>query len=378
MRRQFAGQRGINHQQFADAIRNGQAAALIEQLQRSTGLALDRSINGGRFTGFLPRQVVDHYDDAGQPVGKAFGNLDQVAMDAQPELVTQTNGGIPAFLSNMLDPALIEVLLSPNKAAQIAGETKKGDWLTTVATFIMIESTGEVSAYGDYSNAGNADFNANFPQRQSFHYQTFTQWGEKEIAVLGLAGIDGASRKNVASAIVLNKFQNKSYFFGIAGLQNYGLLNDPYLLPPILPSTAWDGATADQCFQNVLDLYRQLIQQGNGDIEDTSPMTLACSTNRAVAFKRTNQYGLNVYALMRENFPNLKIKTAPEYSTTSGEVMQLIVDEYEGRETMTAAFTEKMRAHAVVVGSSSFSQKKSQGTWGTIILRPVLIAQSLG
>lgn len=379
MRTQFSGRRGMNHEQFAQAVRNGQAAAIIAGLHDSAGIvALDSNLQTRRFTGIFPRTVQDAYNGAGDVVGKEFGAVDKIAFDAQPELITASNGGIPAFLSNYLDPALIEVLLSPMKAAEIAGETKKGDWVTTVTTFIVVESDGQVSAYGDYSNSGNADSNSNFPQRQSFHYQVFTQWGEKELAYSGLAGIDLASRKNVASALVLNKFQNRSYFFGIAGLQNYGLLNDPNLLPPILPTTAWDGATADQCYQNLLDLFAQLVRQGEGNIDNTTRMTLACSPSRAVNFQKTNQYGLNVYALLRENFPNLTIKTAPEYSTTSGELMQLIVDEYEGQETMTAAFTEKMRAHAVVVGSSSFSQKKSQGTWGTIIFRPVFIASSLG
>ena len=34
-------------------------------------------------------------------------------------------------------------------------------------------------------------------------------------------------------------------------------------------------------------------------------------------------------------------------------------------------------AHPIVVGASSFKQKKSQGTWGTVIFRPFLIAQML-
>jgi len=378
MRTQFAGRRGINHEQLMQAVRAGHAVAILAQIQESTGLALDSRINGGRFAGILPRHVQDAYNVRGEADGKEFGSLDQVAFDAQPELVTVSNAGIPAFLSNYLDPALIEVLVSPMKAAEIAGETKKGDWVTTVTTFMVVESDGQVSAYGDYSNAGNADANINFPQRQSFHYQTFTQWGEKELAYTGLAGVDLASRKNVASALVLNKFQNKSYFFGIAGLQNYGLLNDPNLLAPIVPTNAWDAATADQAYQNVLDLYAQLVRQGNGVVENTDRMTLACSPTRAINFQKTNQFGLNVYALMRENFPNLVIKTAPEYSTSTGELMQLILNEYEGQETCTAAFTEKMRAHAVVVGSSNFSQKKSQGTWGTVIFRPVFIASSLG
>lgn len=378
MRTQFAGRRGLNHESFTTAVRAGHGAALLAQLTGSLGIALDANINGGRFAGFIPRVVVDAYNGRGEVAGKEFGGLDQVAFDAQPELVTVSNAGIPAYLSNMLDPAVIEVLVQPMKAAEIIGETKKGDWVTTVATFIVVESDGQVSAYGDYSNAGNADSNANFPQRQSFHYQVFTQWGEKELAVTGLAGIDLASRKNVASALVLNKFQNKSYFFGIAGLQNYGLLNDPNLLAPIVPGTTFAAGTADQVFAEVLNLFAQLVRQTTGLVDQSSAMTMSLSPTNAVNLSKTNQYGLNVYKLIGENFPGLTIKTAPEYSTTSGELVQLMVDEYEGQETGTAAFTEKMRAHAVVVGSSNFSQKKSQGTWGSIIFRPVFIAQMLG
>lgn len=376
MRSQTAGRQGLAAKPFADAIRAGHSAALIQKLQSSYGLALDSRL--GSYQGFLQREVIPSYNGSGVVVGDEFGALDALALDAQPELITVSNTGIPAFLSNYLDPKVIEVLVAPMRAAEIAGETKKGDWTTTVTTFIMIENTGEVAAYGDYANGGNADMNANFPQRQSFHYQTFTNWGEKELAVYGLAGIDAASRKNIASVLVLNKFQNATYFFGVAGLQNYGLLNDPSLIAPIVPATAWGVATPEQGYQNVLDLYGQLVLQGNGVVDRNVRMTLAMSPQRDADLSRTNQYGLNIFNLVSKNFPNLTIKTAPEYSTPSGELMQLIVDEMEGQETMTAAFTEKLRSHALVVGSSNFSQKKSQGTWGTIIFRPVLVAQSLG
>lgn len=374
-----SGRSGFNHKQFADAIRGGLAPAIIADLGTRLGLALD-SRHGGRFSGFLPRQVVDVYNDDGSLKGQEFGELDSIAFDAQPELITVSNAGIPAFLSNFLDPKLIEVLVSPMKAAEIAGETKKGDWVTTVTTFIMIESTGEVAAYGDYANGGNADANSNFPQRQSFHYQTFTNWGEKELAYSGLAGIDLASRKNIASVLVLNKFQNASYFFGIAGLQNYGLLNDPSLQAPIAPAVAggWNASDGAQIYADIVRLFQQMLTQTGGTIDQDARMTMALSPSNSVNLNKTNQFNVNVFDQIRKNFPNLTVKTAPEYSTTTGELVQLIVDDYEGQETLTAAFTEKLRAHAMVVGSSSFSQKKSQGTWGTIIFRPVFVSQMLG
>lgn len=310
---------------------------------------------------------------------------DGFACDAQPSLITVSNSGIPAFLSTFVDPKLIEVLVSPMKAAEVVGgEVKKGDWVTKTAMFPMVESTGETSSYGDYSENGSAGVNSNFPQRQSYHYQVMTQWGEQELETAGLARIDWANRVNIASILTLNKFQNKTYFFGVAGLQNYGLLNDPALSAPIVPvtktagGTSWSVATAQEINADVQKLYKQLQTQAGGLVQLDSKMTLAMSPISEVYLTKTTDFNVNVSDILKKNFPNLTIKTAPEYSTASGELVQLILDEAEGQRTADTAFTEKLRAHPIVVMSSSFKQKKSQGTWGTIIYRPAFIAQMLG
>ena len=312
------------------------------------------------------------------------------ACDAQPSLVTVSNSGIPAFLTTYIDPKLIEILVAPMKAAEIVGaEVKKGDWTTETAMFPIVESTGETSSYGDYSENGVAGANSNFPQRQSYTYQVMTQWGERELERAGKARIDWANRLNIASVLTLNKFQNKSYFFGVSGLQNYGMLNDPSLSSPITPATKAAGgvswfkngapnATANEVYADIQSLYYQLQTQANGLVELDTKMTLAMSPTSEAGLTFTNQYNVNVADLLKKNFPNLTIKTAPEYSTTSGQLVQLFVDSIEGQRTAETAFTEKLRAHPIVVQSSSFKQKKSQGTWGTIIYRPVLIAQLLG
>lgn len=317
------------------------------------------------------------------------GNL-RVAMDAQPQLVTVSNSGIPAFLSTFIDPKLIEILVAPMKAAEIAGqELKKGDWVMETAMFPVVESTGETSSYGDYSENGQAGANTNFPQRQSYHYQVMTQWGERELEKAALARIDWANRLNIASVLTLNKFQNKSYFFGISGLQNYGLLNDPSLPAAITPSvkaaggTAWilngkPNATALEVIADIQALYTQLQLQANGLVELDSKMTLAMSPVSEVALTFTTEFNVNVSDILKKNFPNMTIKTAPEYATPSGQLAQLIADEVEGQRTCDVAFTEKLRAHPIVVRPSSFVQKKSQGTWGAIIYRPIFFSSILG
>ena len=297
-----------------------------------------------------------------------------LAMDAQPGLSTVGNSGIPAWMLNYVDPKMIEIILQPTKAAEVFGEMKKGDWTTETATFMTVEPTGEVSSYGDYNNNGVSGVNVNFPQRQSYHYQVFTRWGEREVARAGEAKIDYVARVNEASINALNRFQNKTYLFGVKGLQNYGVLNDPSLPATTPAAKTWANSTGEEVYESIRKLFQTLLKQTGGKIDMNTPMLLVCSPTASVDLTKTNQYNVNVIDQLKKNFPNLRVETIPEYSATAGETVQLIVEELDGQRTLECGFTEKMRAHNMVLEASSIKQKKSQGTWGAIIYRPFCIA----
>ncbi|RVT95245.1 DUF2184 domain-containing protein [Rhodovarius crocodyli] len=316
-----------------------------------------------------------------------------LAMDAQPTLVTTANSAIPAYLTQWVDPEIVKVIVAPMKAAEIMGEVRKGTWLDTTALFPVVENTGEVSSYGDYNNNGHVGVNANWPQRQSYLYQTITEWGELELERADLARLNWASQQNLASVQVLNKFQNKTYFFGVAGLQNYGILNDPSLSAALQPGPKAYGsqahgpwvtagvvtATANEIYSDIQSLYIQLVaQQAQGAIDMATPMKLCMSPGSSIAMTATNSFNVNVADLLKKNFPNLRIETAPEYATAAGNVVQLIADQVQGQDTGYCAFNEKLRAHPVIREMSAFKQKKTQGTWGAIIKQPFAIAQMLG
>ena len=155
---------------------------------------------------------------------------------------------------------------------------------------------------------------------------------------------------------------------------------------PVTPGATGSGGAVDWASkdgQAVYDdisgrLYAQLIAQTKGLVERTDSMTLAMSPTAEVNLTKTNMYNVNVTDQLKKNFPNLRIETAIEYSTEAGELVQLIVDRLGEQDTAYAAFTEKMRAHAVVTEESSWKQKKSGGTWGAIIRQPLGIASMIG
>ena len=324
----------------------------------------------GSVQGYIPKEIAHDY---------------ALACDAQPAMITHSNAGIPAYLASFIDPDIITAVVSPMKAAVIIGESKKGDWTTAIGEFPIAESTGEVSAYGDFSNNGQASTNINWVPRQAFPFQTITHWGEHELAMAGVARIDYAARLNIASVLTLNKAANKIAFFGVAGLLNYGLLNDPNLsaaIPP-LPTgsgsgTLWSTKDGAAIYGDIVALFGQLISQSGGVIEQTDALVLALSPADAVNLTKTNLYNVNVTDQLKKNFPNLRVETAVEYDTLSGGLLQMIAEKVEGQETATVGFTEKLRAHPVVIQLSGYEQKKSAGSWGSIIKYPLAIAQMIG
>lgn len=327
----------------------------------------------------LPATVSDYL-----PQGMALDSA--MANDSQSALVTVGNSGIPAFLTNYVDPALIEVLTSPCKGALILGENKKGDWCTPTALFPVVESAGEVSSYDDRTNNGAISANVNWPQRQSYHFQTVTQWGEKELEMMGKGRIDWANRLNISAARIMDKFRNKTYFSGISGLQNYGILNDPALSAPGTPSTkaaggtTWALGTSLEIYNDIKAMFVALVAQSKGTIEMSDKMKLCMSPEVSVSMTTVSTYGqaVSVEDMLKKSFPNLSIETAVEYATISGQVVQLIAEAVDGQDVGYCSFTEKMRAHPVKVDLSSFAQKKSGGTWGAIILQPFAITQLIG
>ena len=321
-----------------------------------------------------------------------------MAMDAQPTLVTTGSSGIPAFLTTFIDPDILRVLTTKNQAANIMGEVRKGSWLDITAMFPVVEQTGEVSSYGDFNTNGRAGINTNFPTREAYLYQVMVEYGELEMERAGLARIGWAAELKGAAINILNKFQNLTYFYGVAGLQNYGLLNDPSLPAPIAPAIKAAGgakwwlnnslnATANEIYADVQAMFAQLVTQSGGNVDQASKMVLALSPRSAAALTATNQYNVNVSDLLKKNFPSLRIETAIQYGALStanpqgvaaGEVVQLIAEQVEGQDTGFTAFNEKLRTHPLIRDVSSFKQKLTAGSWGAVIRQPFAIAQMLG
>ncbi len=359
------------------------------------------------------RRLKPEYEAAGCiiPGAKMFipdewqsGNLslDEIAMgmDAAGTLSTDPNSALPTILTTAVDPDVYRVVFAPLQIAEIVGgERKVGDWLEEQRIFPVVEDTGEVTSYGDYANGGRAGVNFNYPWLQSYLYQTFIRYGERETARAGLMKINYVGDLTKSAAGLLNRAANNYYAFGISGLQNYGLLNNPFLSASLTPATKAAGgtgwfngnspnATANEVYNDILAMVEKLQTQTNGTVDLEQPLTLALSPFSSVALRFANSFGVYVKDLLKEGFPNLKVKTAIQYGqitstnnqgySSAGNLVQLIADEIEGQKTAYCAFNEKLRAHKLIPEPSAWSQKYTSGVWGTVFRLPVASVTMLG
>lgn len=312
-----------------------------------------------------------------------------LAMDAQPTLVSQPNAAVPAWATMYVDPEVIRVLQTPNKGAMILGEQKKGSWIDQTAFFPVVENTGVVSSYGDFNASGRSDANSNFIQRQSYLFQTVIEYGELEEERAGAAKLAWVSELNIAAAKTLDKFMDYVYHFGVSGLENYGLTNDPAFSAALTPATKAAGgvkwvlngainATSNEVYNDFLSLYNELATQAPGYIDQDTPFVFIYPNTVAAALAATNTFGLTTRALIKESFPNVEMVVDPRYALTAGNTVQLIAKQIDGKSTGYCAFNEKQRDHRLVPAESSFRQKKTAGGWGAVNRYPMAYGQMLG
>jgi hypothetical protein len=326
-----------------------------------------------------------------------------MAMDAAGglpgPLSTDPNAALPWMLTSAIDPEIIRIIFSPLELAKIAGERKAGTWTDQTWFFPYVESTGEVSSYDDYVNNGRAGANFNFPQLQSYLFQTILSYGELQVDRAGLAKINWVSELGLAAADLLNRQQNLYYAFGVQGLQNYGLLNNPQLSAALTPATkAWGGtswfdngspaATANEVYNDIVAMVTQLVAQTNGAWDIQSKCKLVMSPQSQIAMTFANSFGVFVKTLLKEGYPNMTIETAPQYGqqttnnpqgfSTAGNYVQLIADDLQKQTVLYCAYNEKLRAHKIVPELSAWKQKQTSGTWGTVIRIPAAIVQMIG
>lgn len=323
--------------------------------------------------------------DTGAPIRGILANdsIDQLANDAA--MVTAANSGIPVEFTSYIDPMVIPILTATRGAREIFGEAKKGDWTTSYARFQTSEITGEVEAYTDYGQGGASDVNPTFPVRTQYIYQTNIRYGDREVDIASRARLQLAADKQRAAATVIDIASNKFALYGVAGLEIYGLLNDPNLPASVTPvpnaglETMWDKKSTKEIYEDVLHLFGKMAARGAGHIDANTELVLATSPATQVQLGKATDFNISARQMLETYFPKIRFVVCPELATTtSGTSILLVAPTIEGLPTAQIGFSEKFRAMRLIPESSSFHQKFVGSSYGTIIYRPFAIGTMTG
>lgn len=323
--------------------------------------------------------------DTGSPIRGILANdsIDQLANDAA--MVTAANSGVPVEFTSYIDPMVIPILTATRGAREIFGEAKKGDWTTSYARFQTSEIRGEVEAYTDYGQGGASDVNPTFPVRTQYIYQTNIRYGDREVDVASRARLQLAADKQRAAATVIDIASNKFALYGVAGLEIYGLLNDPNLPAVVSPKpnaaskTLWDEKSTKEIYEDVLYLFEKMADRGAGHIDANTELVLATSPATQVQLGKATDFNISARQMLETYFPKIRFVALPELATTTGGTSILLVaPTIEGLPTAQIGFSEKFRAMRLIPESSSFHQKFVGSSYGTIIYRPFAIGKMTG
>jgi len=315
---------------------------------------------------------------------KVVGEREEGKMALDAALVTTPSAGVPVELLTFFDNRAIKILTAKRSATEIFNEVKAGGRADAVRKFRVLENTGYTQPYSDYANNGKADVNYNFPMRENYLFETTIAYGDQEVAETSRAKINLVADKQLAASTAIAIDMNKFYMNGVAGLRNYGLLNQPNLPTAIVAANGeagtatWATKTGTEIYNDIVALMSDIASRTEGNVDQQTKYKLVVGPSSNAELNKLNAFGTEtVLALIKRNFPNLDVVVAPEYDDTTKKI-QLIAFDVDGTPTGEMAYSEKLIAGRVVADLSSYRQKFTAGTYGAVVYRPVLVSTMTG
>ena len=315
---------------------------------------------------------------------KVVGEREEGKMALDAALVTTPSAGIPVELLTFFDNRAIKILTAKRSATEIFNEVKAGSRADAIRKFRVLENTGYTQPYSDYANNGKADVNYNFPMRENYLFETTIAYGDQEVAETSRAKINLVADKQLAASTAIAIDMNKFYMNGVAGLRNYGLLNQPNLPSAIVAvngaagTATWSTKTGTEIYNDIVALMSDIASRTEGNVDQQTKYKLVVGPSSNAELNKLNSFGTEtVLALIKRNFPNLEVVVAPEYDDTTKKI-QLIALDVDGTPTGEMAYSEKLIAGRVVADLSSYRQKFTAGTYGAVVYRPVLVSTMTG
>lgn len=330
-------------------------------------------------------QMAHAMDNNDVGIAPAPGQLQSVA--AIPSLVQFLQAWMPGF---------VQFITAARKIDELIGLATIGSWEDEQIVQGMLEPTGNAVPYGDYNNVPFTSWNVNFEWRTVVRFEMGIMVGLLEEARAARMRVSTSGEKRAQAGRALDIQRNRVGFYGYndgAG-RTYGFLNDPGLpgyttLPngATSGSPSWNTKTFNDITADIrLGMYTLEVQSFDTiDVEKT-PITMAIPMGKNQFLTVTQSVGgISVREWIRENYPNLRVVTAPELTDANGgqSAMYFFAESVQDgssddNKTFIQVVPSKFQALGVEKRAKSYVEDYANATAGVMCKRPYAVARFTG
>jgi hypothetical protein len=309
----------------------------------------------------------------------------------------QTTASIPTlvqFLQTWL-PGFVNFVSAARKIDTLVPLQTIGSWEDEQAVQGMLEPTGNAVPYGDYNNVPLTSWNVNFEWRTVVRFEMGILVSLLEEARAARIRVNSSGEKRAQAAQALEIQRNRVGFYGFndGSGRTYGFLNDPSLpayrtvTTKAAGGTAWSGATFNEITADIRIALAQLQVQSMDriDVEKTAiTMALPMGTNQYLTVTQSVG-GISVRDWIRQNYPNIRVETAPELVDGNGgsSAMYIYAESIDDGssddgKTMVQLVQSKFMALGVEKRAKSYVEDYANAMSGVLVKRPTLITRWTG
>lgn len=329
----------------------------------------------------------------GVSIGKSSG-----VMDAQ--FAPQVTASIPnpvQFLQTFA-PGVVRIFQDPTVADELIGFTQIGFWEDAQIVQRVMEWVGFAREYGDVQTKPNASWLMNFVTRNPVRFEIGLEVQTLQERRAARGQVSDADEKRGAAAMIMNQILNNVAFFGYNSGNNatYGILNDPNL--PSLTAVAstgtgssplWSTKTFLNITADLTEMHGALNSQTKGRVDSAGPegvpTTLVIPNASWQYFNVMNVQGTqSVRQWYENNYPNSRIKQAPQMDLASGgtlNVMYLFADAIPDDPSSDdhSTFMQMIQTKWMALGTqpliAGYKEGYSAATAGVLVKRPLAIVR---
>jgi hypothetical protein len=309
----------------------------------------------------------------------------------------QTTASVPTlvqFLQAWL-PGFVNYITAARKIDEFVGLTTIGSWEDEQIVQGMLEPQGNAVPYGDTTNVPLTDWNVNFEWRTVVRFEMGILVGLLEEARAARIRVNSSGEKRGQAARALDIQRNRVGWYGYndGSGRTYGLLNDPSLPAYVdLPngasgSPAWSSKTFNEITADIRVALAtlQINSFDTIDVEKTAiTMGIPMGTNQYLTVTQ-EVGGISVREWIRQNYPNLRVLTAPELTDANGGDSAMYVyaesvqdGSSDDSRTFIQVVPSKFMALGVEKRAKSFVEDYANATAGVMCKRPYAVVRFTG